>query len=164
LIALLAYLRFSFTNLSVPPLGRFFRTLSKGERALLIGLVGVVAALAAVALSSPPNNVDSLLYHLPRVRQWAQRGSLTFFPTTYSHQLFMPPWAEMVLVQLRLLVGSDGTANLLQLASYVSCILGAVSLARSLGSTRVGLWLSAAFVAGIPMGILNRQAPKTISW
>jgi hypothetical protein len=159
-VALLVYLKFSGKPLALPRPAAWLRSLPRPERILLTGLVGVAVILTAIALISPPNNVDSLLYHLPRVRHWAQQGSLDFYPAAYAHQLFMPPWAELTLLQIRLLFGSDRLANLLQLTSFVGCVVGVALLAASLGAGRAGRWLAAAFVASIPIVILEATSTQ----
>ncbi|MBF8261731.1 MAG: uncharacterized protein HW376_1260, partial [candidate division NC10 bacterium] len=159
-VALLVYLKFSGKPLALPRPAAWLRSLPRPERILLTGLVGVVVILTAIALISPPNNVDSLLYHMPRVRHWAQRGSLSFYPVAYTHQLFMPPWAELMLLQIRVLFGSDRLANLLQLTSFVGCVVGAATLTASLGAGRAGRWLAAAFVASIPIVVLEATSTQ----
>ena len=137
------------------PLGR----LDSMERLLVAGMVGLSGALLAVAWISPPNNVDSLLYHMSRVVHWAQNQSLRHYATAYSHQLLKPIWAETAILQLRLLWGDDRPANLVQWFGMVGSIVGGVSLASLLGANRTGRILTAAFIISIPMGVL--QATST---
>jgi hypothetical protein len=47
----------------------------------------VLTATAFTALSSVPNNLDSMSYHLPRIEHWLQNQSLEFYPTSDSRQL-----------------------------------------------------------------------------
>ncbi|MEA1977084.1 MAG: 4-amino-4-deoxy-L-arabinose transferase, partial [Chloroflexota bacterium] len=74
---------------------------------VLIGMGIIVVALLIIAIVSPTNNADSLLYHMTRVMHWAQNRSLDHYPTAYHHQLIMPPWAEMAILTLRTLWGND---------------------------------------------------------
>ena len=89
------------------------------DRGLLGGLAALLLALLVVAWISPPNNVDSLLYHMSRVMHWIQNGSLRHYAASYHHQLFMPPWAEMAILNLRVLWGSDKPVNLIQWFSMI---------------------------------------------
>ena len=82
------------------------------EWVVLGGIVGTVIALFIVALVSPPNNVDSLLYHMPRVVHWAQNQSLEHFPAPHIGQNVRPYWAEAAILHLRVLWGDDTPANL----------------------------------------------------
>ena len=137
------------------PTGR----LSPIERITLLGIAAVAASLLVVAWISPPNNVDSLLYHMSRVVHWAQDHGLQHYPTARDHQLLKPIWAETAMLHLRLLWGNDRPVNLVQWFSMVVSVVGAVSLAALLGAGRAGRLLTAAFVILIPMGIL--QATST---
>lgn len=132
---------------------------SRWERLLIAGLVGIVLILLIIAWISPPNNVDSLIYHMTRVVHWAQNGSLDHYPATQDHQLLKPPWAEMAILHLRVLWGSDRPANLVQWFSMVGSLIGVTQLASMLGVSRKGQLVAAAFAASVPMGIL--QATST---
>src|SRR4030095_5899533 len=49
---------------------------------LALGAVGVVlAATGTLAFLAPPNNWDSMTYHMPRVAHWSQAGSVAHYPT-----------------------------------------------------------------------------------
>jgi hypothetical protein len=115
--------------------------------------------LLYIALKAPPNNVDSLLYHMPRVLHWAQDGSLAHYPTGYEHQLWNPIWAESAILNLRLLWGNDQLANLIQWFRYVGSNLVASAIASALGVEKRGQVIAAAFTASTPMAIL--QATST---
>lgn len=129
------------------------------ERWIVGAIVALGGALLIVAWVSPPNNVDSLLYHMSRVVHWAENHSLRHYATARDHQLLKPIWAETAILHLRLLWGSDRPANLVQWFCMMGSVIGVVALAGSLGSNRTGLVLTAAFAATLPMGIL--QATST---
>ena len=115
--------------------------------------------LLLVAWIAPPSNVDSLLYHISRIVHWAQNGSLEHYATGYHHQLFMPPWAELANLHLRILWGSDRPADLVQWFRRVGSVAIASGVGELLGLRRKGQLITAVFIAGIPMGIL--QATST---
>jgi len=129
------------------------------ERILLGGVVTLFMMLLLVAWIAPPNNVDSLLYHMSRIMHWAQNGNLEHYATGYHNQLFMPPWAELTNLHLRILWGSDRPANLVQWFSMVGSVVIASGVGELLGLRRKGQLLTGVFVASIPMGIL--QATST---
>lgn len=123
-----------------------------------IGFIFILLLL--VAWISPPNNVDSFLYHMSRVVHWAQHQSLRHYATTREHQLLKPIWAETAILHLRLLWGSDKPANLVQWFSMVGSVVGVTSIASLLGARRKGLLLTAAFASTIPMGILQASSTQ----
>jgi len=126
---------------------------------VLMGMGIIIVALFIIAIISPANNADSLLYHMTRVMHWAQNRSLDHYPTAYHHQLMMPPWAEMAILTLRTLWGNDRLANLVQWFSMVGSAVGVSALAAMLGARFRGQLLAAAFALSIPMGVL--QATST---
>ena len=134
-------------------------TLPGWEAGLLAGAAVIVLILLPVALIAPPNNVDSLLYHMSRVMHWAQNGSLRHYATGYHHQLIMPPFAELAILDSRLLVGSDRLANLVQWSSLVGSLVVVSAIARLLGARPVHQILAVVFAATLPLGVL--QATST---
>lgn len=127
--------------------------------AILI-ILTIMVVLFAVAVTSPPNNVDSLLYHMPRVRHWEQNGSLSHYATGYQHQLIMPPFAEIANLHLSLLYGSDRLANLVQWSAMAASVLLASGIAARLGAGMLGSLLAAAVSVSIPMGILQSTSTQ----
>jgi hypothetical protein len=128
---------------------------------LLLSLLAIpVALLFLVALLSPVNNTDSLLYHLTRVAHWIQDRSLLPYPSGYPNQIIQPIWAEEAILQLRLLAGSDRFVNLVQWGCMLGS-LGAVSLlAKLLGAGRGGQLAAGAFALSIPMGLLQSTSTQ----
>jgi len=116
--------------------------------------------LLVIVLIAPPNNMDSLLYHMSRVMHWAQDRSLVHYPVGFEVQLTHPIVAELSILQLRLLWGNDRLASLPQ---WFSLILSAVAVslgAKLLGSGRKGQLAAAAFAISIPIGLLEATSTQ----
>jgi hypothetical protein len=131
------------------------------ERGLLLGMMVLALGLLGVAWIAPPNNIDSLQYHMSRVMHWAQDRSLAHYATAYGPQLYNPIWAETAILQLRVLWGDDRPANLVQWFSMVGCVVGSLTLASQLRASKSGVFLTAAFVISIPMGVLQATSTQT---
>ena len=131
------------------------------ESALGLGTIFLAVGLLLVAWIAPPNNVDSLQYHMSRVVHWAQDRSLAHYATAYGYQLYNPVWAETAILQLRVLWGDDRPANLVQWFSMVGCVVGSATLASQLRASKAGLILAAVFVVSIPMGVLQSTSTQT---
>ena len=54
----------------------------------------ILMATFIIAIVSPPNNTDAMVYHLSRVAHWAQNQSVVFFPTSTLRELYLNPFAE----------------------------------------------------------------------
>ena len=135
------------------------RGLERTEKLVLGAIAAALGLLLMVAWISPTNNLDSLLYHMTRVANWAQNGSLRHYSASYLNQLIMPIWAEVAVLQLRLLSGSEQISNLIQWFSMAGSLAVVSAIAGRLGINRRGQIFTAALAAGIPMGIL--QATST---
>lgn len=135
-------------------------SMSSWETGIVAGVAVLLLALLAVALAAPPNNVDSLLYHMPRVMHWAQNGSLEHYATGHHHQLRMPPWSEMAILNLRILWGSDRPANLVQWFSMVGSLVGVSAVGSRLGAGALGQLISVAFAVTIPMGVIQSTSTQ----
>jgi hypothetical protein len=126
--------------------------------AAALAIVGVPTLL--LALVCPPNNWDSLVYHLPRIEHWIQDGSLAFYRTAIDRQLEMPPVAEVLLLQFRLLTGEDRLLNLLQWLAGAGCIFLVGRIACALGAARRGIALVRLIAATLPIGLLEASSTQ----
>ncbi|MDD5019730.1 MAG: hypothetical protein PHS61_04840, partial [Candidatus Omnitrophica bacterium] len=98
----------------------------------LIMIMG--GALAIFLISSlflgffvPPNNWDSMSYHLSRVGYWRQHGTLAPYAIQDMRQLYLLPNAEILLLWPIVFLKSDVLAFLPQWVSYVG-VMGLVFL------------------------------------
>lgn len=133
---------------------------SRWEWALLCGMGLLGSTLLLVAWISPPNNVDSLLYHVIRTAHWAQDQSLEHYATARQNQLLKPIWAETAILHLRLLWGSDRPSNLVQWSSMMLSVFGVAVLAARLGASRTGQIVAAAFAMTLPAGVLQSSSTQ----
>jgi len=132
------------------------------KRDLIFGaaLAFILGLLLAIAWLSPPNNTDSLQYHMSRVMHWAQDHSFSAYDTAYPPQLFEPIWAETAILNLRLLWGNDQLSNLVEWGSLLGSLVGVSVIAKLLGASRKGQWVAIAFAASLPMAILQSTSPQ----
>jgi hypothetical protein len=75
--------------------------------------VGIVLTIALVmAVFSPPNNNDSMIYHLPRQILWMSNQSVFISEAPNIFMLKWPPLSEYMGVNLWILSDSDRFHNL----------------------------------------------------
>jgi hypothetical protein len=115
---------------------------------------------AIIALIAPPNNWDSMTYHMGRVVHWIQNKNVSFYPTHIDRQNFLTPWAEFAIMQLQILYGGDRFANLVQWFSMVGSVIGVSLIARELGGNRRAQLLAGVIAVLIPMGILQSTSTQ----
>ncbi len=120
----------------------------------------VLASILFVqALAYPPNTWDSMTYHLPRVVQWLNQGSVDHYPVATIRQSYQPPLAEYVALYLLGITQSDRLLPLIQWSAYGVSILTVGSITRRLGGSRNARALARLLAATIPMAVL--QATST---
>ena len=122
----------------------------------LLGGVGLIVLLVGItAILSPPNTWDAVSYHMSRVTLWMTNRDVSFYPTYYSPQLFLSPWAEYAILHFDLLYGGDRVAGLVEWLCFAGNIVGVSVIAKSLGASKRGQILSAVAFAAIPEAILE---------
>jgi 4-amino-4-deoxy-L-arabinose transferase-like glycosyltransferase len=137
-----------------------FRSLEPIENICLMSTGALLCITLTTALLSPPNNLDSMSYHMPRVMHWIQNATVAHYPTNNLRQISFPPGAEYIVANFVLLAGNDYFANMVQWMSYLGCILG-TSLIAAEFTGRKGQITAAIFCAAIPMAILQATTTQT---
>lgn len=135
--------------------------LTREELALACGIALVAVLTLVMALRSPPNNCDSMTYHMPRVMHWRQDHNVGFYPTYILRQLFLAPFAEYIILHLQFLADCDRWANLVQWSAMVGSAWVVALIAMRLGADRRGQWLAALAVVTLRMGVLQATSTQT---
>ncbi|MEG3862355.1 glycosyltransferase family 39 protein [Microcoleus sp. herbarium12] len=129
-------------------------------RGLLGGVLFIFAAVGLIAVVAPPNNWDSMTYHMSRVVHWMQNRSVEHYPTSYVPQLYHPPGAEFAIMHFQIISGGDRYANLVQWLSMVGSAIAVSLIAKQLGGNNRGQVFAAVFAATLPMGILQGSSTQ----
>lgn len=131
-----------------------------------IGVVGLgfLCALGTItlitAVLTPPNNFDSLTYHMARVAEWIQHQNVQFYPTAIPRQNHAMPLAEFVILHLQILSRSDRFANLVQWGSFLVAIAAVSVIVRELRGTQSAQLVSGLLTAMLPMAILQSSSTQ----
>ena len=142
------------------PLWNHFKSFSELSVWLPLYVALVIGVLVIIAVMAAPNNWDSMTYHLSRVMHWQQNRNINFFPTNNLRQLHAGPWAEMAILQLQLLAGSDRLANSVQFFALIGSLVGVSYIAKLLGGSKKSQILAILFTITIPMGILQSTSTQ----
>lgn len=136
------------------------QSFTRFQQILLVGVVGIVLGTGITALLSPPNNWDSMTYHLGRVIHWTQNQSVGHYPTHIPRQLYSGPGPAFAVVQVFILTG-DLFLNLLQWLSMVLSLIGVSLITERLGGKLRSQLVAVVISATIPMGILQSSSTQT---
>jgi 4-amino-4-deoxy-L-arabinose transferase-like glycosyltransferase len=137
-----------------------FKDYSTLERIILLTLLCILLFTFIIAFFSPPNNFDSMTYHMARVVHWIQQKSIKFYPTSIPRQNHSMPLAEYQILHLQLLSQSDKYANLVQWIGFVVLVVLVSEFTKLLGVSRKGQLLAGLFAATTPMAILQSSSTQ----
>ena len=103
---------------------------------VLAPLVPLLIILLFGAVLYPPNNYDSMSYHMARVVHWIQLQSIDYYSTSIDRQNVMGPGAEYLILVPQLLAKSDVLANCVQLLAYIAIIFSVPFVLRLMAISR----------------------------
>ncbi len=130
------------------------------NKLLSLGLFATFVAVFVQGVVYPPNNWDSMTYHLGRVVHWVSNQNIEAYPTHIYRQIWQPPLSELWLAQVCMLGGSDLYANTVQLFFLIASLACIVSMAKEMGVNRNAIVLSLIFVATTPEIILQGSSTQ----
>ncbi len=127
----------------------------------IIACAAVCAVPAFIsALAAPPNNWDSMTYHLPRVFHWLQNHSLDHYATYVARQLYLAPGHEFFLTHTIALAGTDLHAGAINSAAFLIALLSTAAITQRLGGGRIAQITAVILCATIPMAILQSSSTQ----
>ena len=90
------------------------------ERSILLFIFFIIILpLFLLAIFIPPNNWDSMAYHLPRVEHWIQNKNIYPYPTNIVRQVLTSPLSEYMIANFQILSSTDAFSNLVQFGSFI---------------------------------------------
>ena len=124
-------------------------------------LLPVIAAISfALGWHMPPNNWDSMTYHLSRAAYWRQWHTLAHFPTNNVRQDAFPGNAEVLLLVTLLVAHSAKLAFLVQFSAYLAATIAVYGLGRQLGLRPVYAVVGAGAFATMPEVVLQSTSAQ----
>jgi 4-amino-4-deoxy-L-arabinose transferase-like glycosyltransferase len=124
-----------------------------------LAVIFVVSCFTAFVY--PPNNWDSMTYHLPRIEHWLQNKTLRHYFSSNPRQLLSAPFAEMLILQGRSLSDNNWLMNLVQWFSFTGTVAGVSLIAGHLGLSKKMQLIAALFFATVPMAIMQSTSTQT---
>ena len=133
----------------------------KDKNFLLLIFLTIIFPLFLLAIFIPPNNWDSMAYHLPRVEHWIQNKNIYPYPTNIVRQILSPPLSEYIIANFQILSNTDAFSNLVQFASFILILFtGTLIFSRLKIGFRGQLFLLLALLS-IPMMLFQATTTQT---
>lgn len=148
----------------LPPVsvGRL-RALKHTPIVLVLAVVSGLALVYVLALivGTPPNNPDSLTYHLARAAFWSQENGIHYIADAYDERLNAhPPNAEIVLTFLLEVGQNERLTGFVQFIAAFVTALGVFALARELRLGRREAAFGALLFLTLPIVLLQASTAQ----
>ena len=134
----------------------------KKERNILLFIFFIIILpLLLLSIFIPPNNWDSMAYHLPRVEHWIQNKNIYPFPTNIIRQVLTSSLSEYIIANFQILSSTDTFSNLIQFASFIFIVFtGTLIFSLLKIGTKGQLFLLLALLS-LPMILFQATTTQT---
>ncbi len=108
----------------------------------------------------PPNNWDSMTYHLPRISHWIENNSIENYPTNITRQIYSPPFSEYAMAQTSILSKNDSLNFSVQLFYFVGTCLLVVAILKLFTQNKLILFLGFCLAFTLPEAVLQASSTQ----
>lgn len=136
------------------------RSLTGGEKFWLSSTLVILLLVFAQGIIYPPNNWDSMTYHLSRITAWISRGSVGHFPTNIFYQVYQGPFAEYVIMHFNMLARNDYFSATVQFCFLLFMLVTLTNVIKTLGLQRRYQILAVIFATLIPEVLLQASSTQ----
>lgn len=128
----------------------------KSYRIVCIAAFALLLMCVLRALLYPPQNVDSLIYHLSRSFFYYKNHSIHNFAAANAWSNYTGPLSAIFMSQLLIFsFGSDFLLNLIQLPALIICGACIYGIAKNLGCSQKWSVFSAFLTITVPVAVLQ---------
>ena len=139
---------------------RKFKELNILEKISLISICCILILIFIQGIVYPPNNWDSMTYHMARIPKWISHQSVSHYPTSISRQIYQPPFSEFVIMQFNLLSHSDYFSNSVQLFFLLFSVFPILLISDLLGLKKRFKLISIILLITLPEVILQASSTQ----
>ena len=134
--------------------------LSRFDKLMLWSVAVILLLVFAQGILYPPNNWDSMTYHLSRIVSWISQGSVAHFPTNIFYQIYQPPFAEYAIMHVNLLSQGDYFAASVQFCFFAGALVALAAIVKAIGLPGKYQVLAIVFCATIPEAVLQASSTQ----
>ena len=121
----------------------------------------IILPLLLLAIFIPPNNWDSMAYHLPRVEHWIQNKNIYPYPTNIVRQVLTSLLSEYMIANFQILSSTDAFSNLVQFASFIFILFSSTLMFSVLKINYKGHLFLLLALLSIPMMLFQATTTQT---
>ena len=132
---------------------------SRFELCLLVLLIILYGISFIQGFIYPPNNWDSLSYHMPRITEWLSHGNLENYPTHIIRQLYQPTLCEYFILHFNALCKNDLFSNSVQFFFLLGTIGTTIGLLKLIFN-KINFIVALIITATIPHALLEASSTQ----
>jgi hypothetical protein len=151
---------FIFLKFHNQTLHEMLKELNKIELSLFYSSCFLLILTFIQGLLYPPNNWDSMTYHLARIPHWISQQSVEHYQTHIVRQLYQLPFSEFILLNINVLSKSDLFSNSIQLFYLIFSIVAIVTIVDLLGFNRKFKFIAIILSLSIPELMLQASSTQ----
>jgi hypothetical protein len=133
----------------------------KEKNVLLFICFLIILPLLLLTIFIPPNNWDSMAYHLPRVEHWIQNRNIYPYPTNIVRQVLTSPLSEYVIANFQILANTDAFSNVVQFVSFIFILFSATLIFSLLKIGIKGQLFLLLALLSLPMMLFQATTTQT---
>lgn len=137
-----------------------YKELNGFEKALLFTLTGLLLIIFIQGAGYPPNNYDSMTYHLARITSWVAHGNVSYYPTDLTRQIYQPPFSEYIILHFNILNRADYFSASVQFCFLIFSLIAVNCITGQLGLNRRMRLFAMIVAATIPEAVLQASSTQ----
>jgi hypothetical protein len=128
---------------------------------LLFSIISLILILIGFqGFIYPPNNWDSLTYHMARIPHWIINENISPFPTAISRQVNSPPFSELFISQLNILAKNDYFSNFIQYIFLIGNIAVSILISNNLNFSKKAKIICCFLILTTPEFLLQASSTQ----
>ncbi len=127
---------------------------------MIVSLIIIIFTTFFIGMVIPPNNYDSMVYHLARAAFWNQNQTINHYFTTVEYQNESPPNAEILLSWIMLFTHSGMVVFLVQWFSFIIILFSLYRLLRLIGYNQTISFISVFIFSTFDIVILEANTTQ----
>lgn len=130
------------------------------KNVMIIWIIIILLTTFFIGIMVPPNNWDSMTYHLTRAAFWYQNHNINHYYTSNLRQIENPITAELGLLWIIIFSNSDNLVFLIQWFSFLILILAIYKILRLLGFDKKASFITIFIFATLDEIILESSTTQ----
>ncbi|WP_428328055.1 ArnT family glycosyltransferase [Mucilaginibacter sp.] len=149
-----------FSKSALDAISKSLTGLKLFEKILLALLALLLLLIFTQGVLYPPNNWDSMTYHMARISSWVSHRSVAHYPTHIIRQIYQPPFAEYVITHFDILNSSDLFSNSVQFFFLLFTLVSTALIVEDWGLGRPYKIMAIVLAATIPEVVLQASSTQ----